>query len=195
MRVAESDGAYARREGMEWLNPVIQSTETANIAAWAARDPAYERERAEFYSWLTGRMHAAGVPLVAGSDAGIFANLPGDALHDELELLVEAGLTPSEAIETATTNAALVLGEEGRLGCLEAGCMADIVFTTCDPRVEIGCVRQIVGVVRAGRWYGPDDIAALRTHASQHDMDQIVKDLVEGMAAQGTRLDPAMLGQ
>ncbi len=91
--------------------------------------------------------------------------------------------------------AARVLNKEGRLGCLESGCMADILFTACDPRAEIGFVRQIVGVVRAGRWYGADDIAALRTRASQHDIDQIVKDLVEGMAAQGTPLDPTMLGQ
>lgn len=180
---------------MEWLNPVIQSTEAENIAAWAARDPAYDSERAEFYSWLTGRMHAAGVPLVAGSDAGIFVNLPGDALHDELELLVEAGLTPGEAIETATTNAARALDEEGRLGCLEQDCAADIVFTACNPRADIACIRQVVGVVRNGRWYGEEDIAALRVRASQHDMDQIVTDLVAGMEAQGTPLDPSVLGE
>ncbi|WP_338241682.1 amidohydrolase family protein [Aurantiacibacter hainanensis] len=195
VRVAESDGVYASREGMEWLNPVIQSTEAENIAAWAARDPAYESERAEFYSWLTGRMHAAGVPLVAGSDAGIFVNLPGDALHDELELLVEAGLTPGEAIETATTNAARALGEEGRLGCLEQDCAADFVFTACNPRADIACIRQVVGVVRNGRWHGEEDIAALRARASQHDMDQIVTDLVAGMEAQGTPLDPSVLGE
>ena len=195
VRVAESDGAYARREGMEWLNPVTQSTEAENIATWAARDSSYEAERAEFYSWLTGRMHAAGVPLVAGSDAGIFVNLPGDALHDELELLVEAGLTPAQALETATTNAALVLGEEERLGCMEEGCLADIVFTACDPRAAIACIRQVTGVVRGGRWHGPEEIAALRKRAAQHDVDQIVSDLLEGMEAQGTPLDPAMLGQ
>lgn len=194
VRVAESEGAYAQRDGMEFLNPVIQSTEAENIAAWSARDPAYESERAEFYSWLTGLMHSAGVPLVAGSDAGIFVNVPGDALHDELELLVEAGLTPSEAIDTATVNAARVLGEEGRLGCIGADCAADIVFTACDPRAEIACIRQIVGLVRAGRWYGPEDLAALRSRASQHDMERIVADLVDGMEAQGTPLDPAMLG-
>jgi imidazolonepropionase-like amidohydrolase len=194
VRVAQSDGAYASRAGVETLNPVTQMTEAENIAAWAARDPAYENERAEFYSWLTGLMHSAGVPLVAGSDAGIFVNLPGDALHDELELLVEAGLTPSEAIDTATVNAARALGEEGRLGCLGEGCVADLVLTACDPRAEIGCIRQVVGLVRGGRWYGPDDIAALRERAAQHDMDQIMADLFSGMEAQGTPLDPALLG-
>ncbi len=194
VRVAESNGAYARRAGIETLNPVTQMTEAENIAAWAARDPAYESERAEFYSWLTGIMHSAGVPLVAGSDAGIFVNLPGDALHDELELLVEAGLTPSEAIDTATVNAAHALGQEGRLGCLGEGCVADMVLTACDPHAEIGCIRQVVGVVRAGRWYGPEDIAALHERATQHDMDRIMADLLSGMEAQGTPLDPALLG-
>ena len=193
VRVAQSNGAYAQREHMAWLNPVTQSLEAENIRAWAGRDPAYEQERAQFYSWLTGRMHAAGVPLVAGSDAGIFVNLPGDALHDELALLVEAGLTPSEAIDAATVNAARALGED-RLGCLEQGCVADMVFTLCDPRDEIDCIGEVTGLVRGGRWYGPEELASLRARAGRHDMQQIGADLLEGMAAQGTPVDPAMLG-
>lgn len=194
VRVAQSDGAYALRPGVELLNPVIQTTEAENIAAWASRDPADERARAEFYSWMTGVMHSAGVPLVAGSDAGIFTNIPGDALLDELELLVEAGLTPSEAIAAATTTAAQVLDEDGRLGCMEAGCVADIVFTACDPRAYISCLRHPVALLRAGRWYDEAGIATLREQAAQHDVERIVEDLVSGMDAQGTPLDPAMLG-
>lgn len=194
VRVAESDGAYAQRPGTELLNPVTQATEAENIAAWASRDPAYERERAEFYSWLTGLMHSAGVPLVAGSDAGIFTNIPGDALLDELDLLVEAGLTPTEAIAAATITAAEALGEEGRLGCLETGCVADVVFTACNPRADIACLRQPVGLLRAGRWYDEAALADLRDKAAEHNIGQIVEDLVSGMDAQGTTLDPALLG-
>lgn len=194
VRVAESDGAYAERPGMELLNPVIQATEQENIASWSARDPAYEAERAEFYSWMTGAMQDAGVTLVAGSDAGIFTNIPGDALLDELELLVEAGIAPSEAIESATVNAAQALGEAGRLGCLEPGCAADIVAYSCDPRADISCTRSVVALVRNGRFYDAQGLAALREQATQHDVDQIVSDLVSGMEAQGTPLDPAMLG-
>lgn len=194
VRVAESDGGYAQRPGTELLNPVTQATEAENIAAWASRDPAYERERAEFYSWLTGLMHSAGVPLVAGSDAGIFTNIPGDALLDELDLLVEAGLTPTEAIAAATITAAEALGEEGRLGCLETGCVADVVFTACNPRADIACLRQPVGLLRAGRWYDEAALADLRDKAAEHNIGQIVEDLVSGMDAQGTTLDPALLG-
>lgn len=194
VRVAASDGAYAQRPGVELLNPVTQTTEAENIASWASRDPAYERERAEFYSWLTGLMQSAGVPLVAGSDAGIFTNIPGDALIDEMELLVEAGLTPAQALAAATTTAARVLDEEGRLGCMETGCAADIVFTACDPRADISCLRQPVGLLRNGRWYDEEGLAILREQAAQHDIEQIVEDLVTGMAAQGTPLDPALLG-
>ena len=194
VRVAQSEGAYAQRPGTELLNPVIQSTETANIAAWAGRDPSYEAERAEFYSWMTGMMNSAGVPLVAGSDAGIFTNIPGDALLDELELLVEAGLTPAEALASATTTAARVLGEEGRLGCMEAGCAADVLFLSCDPRSDISCLRRPVGLLRGGRWYDAAGLADLREQAAQHDIDRIIADLVNGMDAQGTPLDPAMLG-
>lgn len=194
VRVAESDGAYARRDGTELLNPVIQATEAENIAAWAARDPADEAQRAAFYGRMTRAMQDAGVTLVAGSDAGIFTNIPGDALLDELELLVEAGLTPVEALTSATTNAAQALGQAGRLGCLEAGCVADIVFYECDPGEDITCLRRPVALVRAGRFYDRAGIAELREQALRHDVEQIVADLVAGMDAQGTPLDPAMLG-
>jgi hypothetical protein len=128
VNVARTRGEFAGRPGTEWLNPVTQATEAETIAFWSAQDPAYEGEKAQFYSWMTGEMHRAGVPIVAGSDAGIFANIPGASLWDELDLLVEAGLTPSEAVEAATNRAAAALGDE-RLGCMAQGCAADLVST------------------------------------------------------------------
>lgn len=194
VHVAETHGTFAKRAGTEWLNPVTQRTEQPHIAAWAITDPAAEREKARFLSTFTGQMHRAGVLLVAGSDAGIFTNIPGVSLHDELDLLVEAGLTPGEAVASATANAAKALDQEGRLGCLEAGCTADIVFVTCDPHATISCLRHPAAVMHAGRWEGRAGLAALRASASKHDIDGIVRDLVAGMKAQGTPIDPSALG-
>lgn len=63
--------------------------------------------------------------LVAGSDAGIFTNIPGLSLAEELELLVQAGMSPFNALRSATFNPALVLNEPDR-GCLTVGCGADL---------------------------------------------------------------------
>lgn len=194
VHVAETQGAFARRPGTEWLNPVTQAVEAEAIAFWSAHDPADERERAVHYAQFTRMMQDQGVLLVAGSDAGISANVPGVSLLDELDLLVEAGLSNQEAIAAATSNAAMVLGEEGRLGCLEAGCDADVVFYACDPLEAVTCLRSPAALMRGGRWYDGQGLANLRARAAQHDVDQIVTDIVAGMEAQGTLLNPVMLG-
>lgn len=194
VRMAQTQGGLAERDGIEWMNPVLQQLEQEVISFWAAQDPAFERGRAAHYADFTRMMHEEGVLLVAGSDAGIFANVPGLSLVEELELLVQAGLTPRQVLEAATVNAARALGEEGRLGCLDAGCAADLVFYACDPLADIGCLRSPAAMMRGGRWYDAAGLAALRAAAADHDMEQIVQDIAAGMAAQGTPLDPAMLG-
>ena len=72
--------------------------------------------------------------------------------------------------------------------------MADVIFTACNPRADIACLRQPVGLLRAGRWYDEAALADLRDKAAEHNIGQIVEDLVSGMDAQGTPLDPALLG-
>lgn len=194
VRVAQSQGAYAKREGTQWLNPVTQQLEAEGIADWAARDPAYELEKAGHYARFTQMMQQAGVLVVAGSDAGIFTNIPGASLLDELDLLAEAGFTPAQAIAAATTNAAKALGEEGRLGCLEQGCLADIVLYACDPFGDLACLRAPQTLASHGRMFDAAALHRLREAAGQHDMEQIVADLFGGLAAQGLELDPAALG-
>ncbi|MDZ7790883.1 MAG: amidohydrolase family protein [Xanthomonadales bacterium] len=78
------------------------------------------------------RLHEAGVPLLAGSDAGNPGTAHGPSLHHELALLVEAGMTPIEALRSATSLPAEKFGLEGR-GCLEPGCRADLVVIDGNP--------------------------------------------------------------
>lgn len=195
VRVAESDGAYASRPGTDKLNPVTQRTEAANIAAWAARDPAGEAAAARFYMEFTRMLDEEGVLLVAGSDAGIFTNIPGASLHDELDLLAESGLKPMQIIAMATHNAAKALGREGESGCLASGCTADLVLYACNPLDDIACLRRPEAVVRDGRWLSRERLAELDAAAAEHDLERTIANLVEGMAAQGTPIEPAMLAQ
>jgi imidazolonepropionase-like amidohydrolase len=91
--------------------------------------------------------HKAGIRIVAGTD--YYFLVPG--LHWELELLVKAGLSPLEALRTATSNAAAVLGVEGRLGCISPGAVADLVVLEADPLEDIRNTQKIYAVIQGGR--------------------------------------------
>jgi imidazolonepropionase-like amidohydrolase len=77
--------------------------------------------------------------------------LPGLGLHRELALMVEAGLTPMEALQTATRNAAQFLGKLDSQGTIERGKIADLVLLDADPLQDIANTRQIYAVVIGGR--------------------------------------------
>jgi hypothetical protein len=95
-------------------------------------------------------LHEAGIPLLAGSDAPNPGTAHGLSLHHELELLVSAGFSATEALASATSVPARVFGLEGR-GCLTAGCRADMVRIEGNPQTDIQTTRQIRQVWKNGR--------------------------------------------
>jgi imidazolonepropionase-like amidohydrolase len=105
------------------------------------------------------RMFDAGILLAAGTDAPYPGDFYGEGLHRELELLVEAGLTPLQAITVATKNAALFLKEEMQWGTLEAGKRADILVVAGHPARRISDTHNVELVMQSGRVL---DRAALR---------------------------------
>lgn len=111
-----------------------------------------ERRRKEFakYQELTGLLFRAGVPLLAGTDAPEPYCPPGLSLHQELELLVESGLTPTAALQAATINNARALKQGDHLGSVEPGKLADLVILDADPTADIRNTRKIAHVVRGG---------------------------------------------
>jgi imidazolonepropionase-like amidohydrolase len=96
-------------------------------------------------------LHEAGVPIVAGTDGGV----PGYSLLRELELSVAAGLTPLEAIQTATIVPARVMTMEREVGTIAAGKTADLLVLDADPLANIANIRTTAWVVRGGRMYEP----------------------------------------
>jgi imidazolonepropionase-like amidohydrolase len=100
---------------------------------------------------VVGEMHAAGVPLLAGTDAGSNNAVPGESLHQELELLVESGLTPMEALQAATSKAAEFLGLAKSTGTVQKGRWADLVLLDANPLEDIRNTRRIVAVIARGR--------------------------------------------
>lgn len=133
------------------------------LARMRVRPPRTPQEVAELLRFgdarlrLLNAMHAAGVGIVAGTDAGYTYVFPGFALHDELALLVRAGLSPMAALQSATRDAAQCLGRAHETGTIAVGKQADLVVLEADPLADITNTRRIHAVITRGRYLGPQD--------------------------------------
>jgi imidazolonepropionase-like amidohydrolase len=173
----------------QWLVDVVDVTKDPNLryapASWRtktwpefakgilkdlATDPLPTRERFVRHELeIVGRMRAAGVPFLAGTDtpAGVGV-LPGFSLHQELERFVEAGFSPLEALQTATRNPAVFLGKAGDFGAVEAGRVADLVLLDADPGSDIRNTHRIAAVVANGRLFSRADLDRLLADAAAY---------------------------
>jgi imidazolonepropionase-like amidohydrolase len=133
---------------------------TASILKELDTDPVgYRRQFVAKELEMTLAMHRAAVPLMAGTDteAGVYV-MPGFSLHQELELFVKAGLTPMEALQTATLNPAKFLGRTRDMGTVEKGKLADLVLLDANPLDNISNTQKISAVVLGGRYFSRADL-------------------------------------
>jgi hypothetical protein len=108
---------------------------------------------------MTLAMFRAGVPFMAGTDTAAGVHIfPGFSLHDELGLFVRAGLTPMQALQTATRNPAVFLHRLADTGTIEKGKRADLVLLDANPLEDIANTRRIRAVVLAGRYFSRPDL-------------------------------------
>ena len=124
------------------------------------RSPDEETKRRALFEHrraAVAAMDEAGVRLLAGTDTSTPGVLPGFALHDELELLVGAGLTPMRALQTATLEPARFLGRDNRSGTILPGRVADLVVLDANPLDDIRNTTRIHAVVVDGRYIGPEE--------------------------------------
>ena len=110
------------------------------------------------YKDLTGILYRAGVTLLAGTDTPEPFCPPGSSLHQELELLVESGLSPAAALQAATINNARILHSEKSLGSIDPGKLADILILDANPLASIGNSRRISKVIKGGRVIDPQSL-------------------------------------
>ena len=160
--LALDDSTFAFAERPPWLaDPFVQRALHPDVRAqfqdqaWAARtlaSPGAARARASLAMNKRNlkTLHEAGVRIGFGTDSGVGLRIPGLAEHRELALMVEAGLTPRQALAIATSGSAALLGLEDR-GVLAAGRLADLVVLDADPDAGIANTTRIQSVWHRGR--------------------------------------------
>jgi imidazolonepropionase-like amidohydrolase len=151
---------------LAYIDPKIQATYQGRIAsAKRATDAStqFSLKYAAKAAAMVPQMYKAGVNVIAGSDCGAFNSYtyPGQSLHGELKLLVEAGLTPDEALKTATINGAKFFGISQNYGSVAAGKCSDVIIIDADPLKDISAVDHISTVVCNGKLYTKNDLDAL----------------------------------
>lgn len=126
-------------------------------AGWTTADYASFRAARPNQDLFLRAFRGAGGRIVAGSDANNQMLVPGWSLHSELELLVAAGLTPSDALKTATINTAELLGADS-LGVIAPGMVADLVVLKENPLADIRNTRTVLQVMVRGQLYRADSL-------------------------------------
>lgn len=158
--------------GLQYVHPLIQSKWLTSNNYNRGTNPervAYFEKMVNFHVKLVKAFKDAGVPIVAGTDAGNTGVIPGFSLPDEIELLVEAGLTPKEALTSATRLSATWLGIGDKMGSVEVGKFADLVLLDANPLDDIKNIRKISGVCVNGRWLSSETIDAMLSDLSKRN--------------------------
>lgn len=114
-----------------------------------------------------GQAHAAGVKILAGTDAGDSYVFPGFGIHDELVEFVRAGLAPAEAIQSATIDAAAFAGMEKDYGSIETGKAGDLLLLDSNPLEDVRHTQRIVGLFFAGKYLDRAALDELLSFAEQ----------------------------
>ena len=111
---------------------------------------------------IVGALNKSGAGLLLGTDSGEGQGsvLPS-AIIEELALLVEAGLTPYEALKTGTVNAATYLKQSEDFGTLTKGMRADVLLLECDPLANVRCVQEQSGIMISGHWFTKQDLSKM----------------------------------
>ncbi len=147
-RSGELDPSYAMIA--DHMPPSVQRSMLAGEMAIDDGNAARYARSADALLEMIGMLHAAGVPLVAGTDA-----MPGFTLHRELELYVQAGIDRADVLRLATIGSAQIAGVADRFGSIRVGKQADFTLLAANPLKDIRAVRRAVAVFKGDRWYDP----------------------------------------
>jgi imidazolonepropionase-like amidohydrolase len=168
---------HSKDAALAFIGPGLKKTYDWRVERAAKATPEQVAARHREYALslkVLPMLRDAGIPILAGTDAGYLNsfNYPGQGLHDELQRYVEAGLTPREALASATITGPAFLGHSDRYGAIAQGKAADILLLDANPLKDIGATRAIRGVILKGKWLDRTALDAMladaKSRASAH---------------------------
>lgn len=177
-KVAVRDSLYVNDERRKMLPESVRKAFN-NYAALKLAMSAKERKSDSLW-WATQkrlvkRMHKERIPFMAGTDGACEGGIPGYNLHKELQLFVDAGLTPFEALQTATINPMIFLKMTDSLGSVEEGKIADLVILDRNPLEEISATYSIFAVVLNGQLISKEGIKKMKEVLSANKKHPLTK--------------------
>lgn len=150
-------------QGFKYVHPLIQSKWLTSNGYYGASEKLieYYNKQHDFHILIIKAFKEFGVPMVSGTDAGISGIIWGFSLHDELKLLVEAGLTNEEALASATRLGAEWLEIDDKIGTIETGKFADLILLNENPLEDISNTQKISDVFVNGKWINRSKIDSM----------------------------------
>jgi cytosine/adenosine deaminase-related metal-dependent hydrolase/ketosteroid isomerase-like protein len=172
---------YFSGEFRDWVNGSLDPRMKDSASDFAKMRATFAAEEK-----VTGQLFRAGVPMLAGTDVGNAFCFPGFSLHDELALLVESGLTPLAALQSATRNPAIFMNATDRYGSVAKGKIADLVLLDADPLQDIHNTIKVAEVFLDGKEFDRTALDLILKDAEQKasaslgaDSNQRVQDVDE----------------
>jgi imidazolonepropionase-like amidohydrolase len=145
---------------LQYLPPSLQAL-YRNLPLTPRRPPDQANTILTTERTIVSAMQSQGVALLAGTDTPGWGVFPGYALHEELALLVAAGLSPLQALQAATINPARFIGMDGDLGSIQTGKLADLVLLDANPLDDIHNTTKIEAVVQSGKLLTRTDLDSM----------------------------------
>lgn len=168
--IPPDSASVAGRAELRYMPKATVSGWFRNIASGGRvqGDSARRAWRATRMGILTA-LHRAGVPILLGTDAPQVFSVPGFSIHREMAMMVEAGMTPFEVLQSGTRNVATHFGTSAQTGTVEVGRRADLILLDANPLTSVANVQRRTGVMVNGRWLPESEIQrGLSALASQY---------------------------
>ena len=173
------DPLYRNDPNLRYVGPATRALWERNATTFSAKMGPADRETLKQFFALELKMTKLfsdnGVPMLAGSDFGGIWLVAGFSLHQEFDLLAEAGLTPLQVLQMTTLDGAQLLGREARAGSVDEGKDANLVLLDKNPMESVANLHGIFGVVRGGNFYSKDALEGLKA--------KVLKDMESAKAA------------
>ena len=156
-QISDLEGELAAIPEVKYVNP-------GPLGRWMPGENHYQTIQRDWSPYLTANekmllaLDKAGAYLMSGTDTPLPLLVPGFSLHQELEVMVDVGLSPYDTLRTSTYNPAMYLNKLDEFGTVETGKRADLVLLNANPLEDITNTRQITGVMVRGRWYTRTDL-------------------------------------